>query len=179
MNPEEIKVLIETTIKGELEYQWLYVLLSGVFGLFVGGIIEYVKTKGKNIATKQDIEELTRKIEVVKGGQQLRYKKINEFYDKTIALKALLLTIKNEASNEVSNNELFERTKGILKAINSDVIFSKVLLAESQIIEDDYNSWVLSIESSRERGESSFSFDFDKTFEIIGKIQDKVLKSET
>ena len=70
MNPEEIKKIIENVIDNKLEYYWLYLLLSVILSLGTVFIFQYLKDKGKNYATKQDIANITRKIEDVKAEVQ-------------------------------------------------------------------------------------------------------------
>ena len=67
MKPEEIKKLIETTIQNELEYYWVYILISALLAVFAAFFIEYFKNRGKNLATKKDIKDITHKIESVKS----------------------------------------------------------------------------------------------------------------
>ena len=67
MNPEEIKKIIETVIDNKLEYYWMYLLLSVILSLGTVFLFQYLKDKGKNYATKQDIADITRKIEDVKA----------------------------------------------------------------------------------------------------------------
>lgn len=70
MNPEEIKAIIETVISNKVKYLWLYTFLSCLFGVVAAYSIEYLKSKGKNLATKQDIEVITEKVESVKAEVQ-------------------------------------------------------------------------------------------------------------
>jgi Na+/phosphate symporter len=66
MSPDEIKTLIEEIRKNEIQYFWFYILLSILFGMISNFVLEYFKNKGGNIATKQDIVNITQKIESVK-----------------------------------------------------------------------------------------------------------------
>lgn len=66
MNPEEIKTLIETVLIDKVKYFWIYILLSVIIGFIAAYSMEYFKNKGKNLATKQDIEVITQKVEQVK-----------------------------------------------------------------------------------------------------------------
>jgi Na+/phosphate symporter len=66
MSPDEIKTLIEEIRKNEIQYFWFYILLSILFGIISNFVLEYFKNKGGNIATKQDIVNITQKIESVK-----------------------------------------------------------------------------------------------------------------
>ncbi|MEA3339947.1 MAG: hypothetical protein U9R15_08280, partial [Chloroflexota bacterium] len=63
MNPEQLQKLIETAIDNKVEYYWAYLLLSALFALITTFLFQYLKDKGKNYATKQDIAKITRKIE--------------------------------------------------------------------------------------------------------------------
>ncbi len=67
MNPEEVKKIIETVIDNKMEYYWVYLLASVFLSLSTVFLFQYLKDKGKNYATKQDIADITRKIEDVKA----------------------------------------------------------------------------------------------------------------
>lgn len=67
MNPEEIKRLIEKTISGSVKYYWIYLVISFIVGILLSIGIEYLKQKGQDLATKQDIEEITSKVEQIKA----------------------------------------------------------------------------------------------------------------
>jgi len=67
---EEIKTLIQTTIEGKIKYFWVYVLLSGIIALIGVYSIQFFKNKGGNLATKQDIADITQKIESLKYDYQ-------------------------------------------------------------------------------------------------------------
>ncbi|MGW8257587.1 MAG: hypothetical protein ACWGMZ_08890 [Thermoguttaceae bacterium] len=69
MTPEQIKSIVETTISDATPGYWLilvYIIIPLV-SAYLGG---YFGNKGKNLATKQDIEDLTRQVETVK--QEIR-----------------------------------------------------------------------------------------------------------
>ena len=70
MTPEEIKSLIEKTLRGSIKYYWIYLAASFFIGILLTIGVEYLKTKGQNLATKQDIQEITKKIELVKAEVQ-------------------------------------------------------------------------------------------------------------
>ena len=65
MNPEEIKKVIEFAI--EKQNYWVYILISVVISLVAVFIFQYFTEKAKNYATKQDVEEITNKIEEIKA----------------------------------------------------------------------------------------------------------------
>jgi hypothetical protein len=67
MTPEKIKAIIENVLNDKFEYYWIYLLLAVLISLGSVFIMHYLKDKGKNYATKQDIASITRKIEDVKA----------------------------------------------------------------------------------------------------------------
>jgi len=67
MTPEEIKAIIEKTLHGTTKYYWVYLVIALIIGIFITLGIEYLKTKGQNLATKQDIETITSKVEQIKA----------------------------------------------------------------------------------------------------------------
>jgi len=70
MTPDDVKQLVETTVNNEANYAWIYLLLSGVIALIVSFLMNFVREKSKNLATRQDIEFITSKIEQVKADVQ-------------------------------------------------------------------------------------------------------------
>ncbi len=91
MTPEEIKALIEKTLNGSIKYYWIYLSISFFIGILLNIGVEFLKTKGQNIATKQDIEEITKKVEQVKAeiqkGQEVEKQK------RELKYKALLTSL--------------------------------------------------------------------------------------
>jgi hypothetical protein len=67
MTPEEIKSLIEKTISGSVKYYWVYLVVAFLIGIILTIGVEYFKQRGQNLATKQDIEAITSKVEQVKA----------------------------------------------------------------------------------------------------------------
>ncbi|MAZ26012.1 MAG: hypothetical protein CL868_02910 [Cytophagaceae bacterium] len=70
MEPEELKKIIESVIENKVQYYWLYLVLSVILSLLTVFLFQFLKDKGKNYATKQDIADITRKIEDVKAEVQ-------------------------------------------------------------------------------------------------------------
>lgn len=70
MTPEDLQKIINTAIENEFEYYWLYWLIiiatSIIVSIIATLITSYLKEKGKNLATKEDIQEITKKIESIK-----------------------------------------------------------------------------------------------------------------
>lgn len=70
MTPEQIKELIQKTISGSFKYYWLYFALSVIVSILAALLTSYIKQKGQNLATKQDIANITLKVEEVKADVQ-------------------------------------------------------------------------------------------------------------
>lgn len=70
MTPEDLQKIINTAIENEFENYWLYWFIiigtSIIVSIIATLITSYLKEKGKNLATKEDIEEITKKIESIK-----------------------------------------------------------------------------------------------------------------
>jgi hypothetical protein len=184
MNTDEIKELIETTIADKTAILVISNIITAILALVGAYFISYLTTKGKNKAMKSDIENLTNKIEevktkhikeieVFKGNQELIRSKKEELYSKIEELKILMFKAKNDASFSLYDY-FFNVTKEILILIGSNAIF-KGFSEEQQLIENDYNSWVKSIEDCRTRNESKWTINFDVTFKAIGAIQEKLM----
>ena len=68
--------------------EWVQIILNALFvfllGLFIKNYFpEYMKEKGKNLATKEDIEEITRKTELV----QKEFKESFELFSSDVQFK--------------------------------------------------------------------------------------------
>jgi len=66
MSPEEIKKIIESQNQKVI----IYYIISLIVFLILSFLIEFFKSKGQNLATKQDIESITQKVEDVKAAVQ-------------------------------------------------------------------------------------------------------------
>ena len=70
MTPEDVQRIVETALDQKQAFDWWpYILL-----ILIGGVIvyfrAYLKKKGENLATKEDIEEITTKVESIKASFQ-------------------------------------------------------------------------------------------------------------
>lgn len=66
MTPEAFKEIVENVINQKFEYYNFYLLGAIVISVLIAYFISYFKEKGKNLATKEDIQEITNKVESVK-----------------------------------------------------------------------------------------------------------------
>lgn len=66
MDYGQIKILIEDAVKNGINNNWwlLLILIAAGIGAFIGA---YLKKKGENLATKEDIGEITKKIEAIRS----------------------------------------------------------------------------------------------------------------
>lgn len=66
MNPADIQKIFEEALKQSSPFEWWHFVLFFVLPLAGGYIGSYFRQKGKNLATKEDIETITKEIESVK-----------------------------------------------------------------------------------------------------------------
>lgn len=85
MTPEQIQIIIEKAISQANSFPWwsyiLFIALSGLASYFA----VYLREKGKNLATKEDISEITKKIENIKLENAKELSDHNLWHDKRIA----------------------------------------------------------------------------------------------
>jgi len=114
MTPIEIQQIVETAIEHKMMFPWWAYALWALISFVSCFIAIYLKEKGKNLATKEDISEITNKIEAAKldyssklesvktalGSKlfitQVRYQ--NEF-DLLVSLSKKLATLRDALSN--------------------------------------------------------------------------------
>lgn len=78
MTPEKIQSIIEITISQQFSNYWMYLILSIVIALSSSYLVQYFKEKGKNLATKEDIEQITSQVENVKQSYKIDFDKIQK-----------------------------------------------------------------------------------------------------
>lgn len=66
MTPEEITKYVDAAIKNSQGFTLFYIILASAITLALSHLTSYLKAKGKNLATKEDITEVTDKIESTK-----------------------------------------------------------------------------------------------------------------
>lgn len=67
MTPEEIKAVVEAAIERKEIFQWWHLVLWLFFTGMAAYLGTYLREKGKNVATKEDIDMITDKIEKVRS----------------------------------------------------------------------------------------------------------------
>ncbi|MFA7444813.1 MAG: hypothetical protein WCY89_02620 [Flavobacteriaceae bacterium] len=168
----------------------LIVLLC--YGIFFKS---YFTEKGKNLATKEDISDITTKIENIK---LLNSKELEEFkvtiinkielskaiiesktsvYKELVQLKSLLLMRSNNLGDEKEQiPAIFELIDRVLLKINSDASFSEEIKNKSIALQIERNSFMGQIEILRNRGATRYSISLDSLLSIIDSLQVEVLK---
>ncbi len=181
MKPDEISAIIEAAISGKFNLMWLYILASVILGFASAFLFEYFKTKGQNLATKSDIEELTKKVEEIKfeyfkkaetlkGVQDIRNPKRKELYEKVEKLRSFFIETKNNP-NFHDLSSIYTKTKELLIYLASNDAF-KDMQPEVSIIEKDYNLWVdIANHTKTGYGEINTS----NTVSALELIQNKIL----
>jgi hypothetical protein len=182
MNPEEIKSIVETAVAGEFRYIWVYIVASVLIGILSAFLFEYFKTKGHNLATKSDIDTLTKKveeikfeyikkIELLKGTHDIKNPKRKELYEKVEKMRSFLIKSKNDPTFKTLD-PIFTETKDILLFLSSNDAL-KDMESEMIIIQDDYNNWVTAGKLSNGR---NVNLKFDATSKALESIQRKLIE---
>jgi hypothetical protein len=82
MNYDQIKTIVEEAIKNGASLDWWVYILIIVFSATGGFLGAYLKKKAENLATKEDIEAITKKVEDVRS----EYSKQLELHKATLQL---------------------------------------------------------------------------------------------
>ncbi len=82
MNYDQIKTIVEEAIKNGASLDWWVYILIIVFSATGGLLGAYLKKKAENLATKEDIEAITKKVEDVRS----EYSKQLELHKATLQL---------------------------------------------------------------------------------------------
>ena len=66
MTPEQLQQYVDTALKQRDQFNLVFYPLTIVLSIGGAWLISYFREKGKNLATKEDIAEITRKQEEIK-----------------------------------------------------------------------------------------------------------------
>ena len=166
-----------------------------LLGLYLILIKSYYSEKGKNLATKEDIKEITDKMESVKLDYLRRieeYKKeLNIKYEleKTLinskvkayqiatALKETIIRRKSNFGIEKDQmQEIFENIPELLIHLNSQVHLKNMFQEETKAMQESYNGIVFYIEQLRTSGTKTYVINLDTIDSNLEKIQEKLLQ---
>ena len=84
MTPEGIKEIVESVIDQKFQYYNFYLLGAIVISVLITYFISYFKEKAKNLATKEDIQEITEKIESIKHDYNKQLEEFKHDYNKQL-----------------------------------------------------------------------------------------------
>ena len=151
MTPEKIQSIIEKAIGQQFENYWLYLLLSILVALASSYLFQYLKEKGKNLATKEDIEKITSRVESVKQSYKIEFDKIQKKNDLIVSeikdTKNRYNSKQFELYNELwsslidlkmSANDLWASATGKkLKDFSTKLFNAKVSIEKSSLLIED------------------------------------------
>ena len=194
MTPEDIKTIVEIIIENKIRYFWVYILISVILGMASTFFLNFLKTKGQNLATKADIELLTDKVESVKydylkkieeyktelsGKYELEKTLIGSKVDAYQLASSLKVTILKRRNNYGSEKELmeqfFNKIPELLISLSSHFQIRTDLKEEITALENSYNDIVLHIEQARSSGANQYHINLENLEKVIDSIQKKIL----
>lgn len=194
MKPEDIMKIVETIVEKKIKYFWLYIIASVILVVAGAFFMEFLKTKGQNLATKTDIEVLTSKVESVK----LDYLKKIEKYknelsgkyelEKTLlgskvkayrlatSLKTVILKWKSKLESEKElMNQFLQKIPELLIHLMSHYQIRTELQDEINALQNNYNEIVLYLEQAQASGDSQYHIELVNIEKVIDNIQKKIL----
>jgi hypothetical protein len=106
MTPEQLQQYVDAALKQRDQFSLVFYPLTIVLSIGGAWLISYVREKGKNLATKEDVSEITRKVESIKTDlaakqhfSQIRYarelKTYEELWPKLCELESIVLSLRS------------------------------------------------------------------------------------
>jgi len=91
MNYDQIKTIVEESIRNGVSFDWWAYILIAVFIAIAGILGAFLKKKAANLATKEDIEAITKKVEDIRSeyNKQLELHKASLQLSNQLKLAAL------------------------------------------------------------------------------------------
>lgn len=170
----------------------IIIILLGLYWIFIKS---YLTEKGKNLATKEDIKEITDKVESVKLDylklfedykRQLNYKnelektlinpKFTEIYKLVTSTKEIIFKRQNNLAGEEVMNELFDNIREIITTIPTQVQLKERLNEELVALADWNNDFVSYIEDLKRKGETQYEMKCESIMQIMDDMQSKIMK---
>lgn len=143
MNPEILKEIINKAIENEFKdylVYWLIIVVTSIIVSIIATLItSYLKERGKNLATKQDIQEITNKVESVKNEYKEHFSKFDRYNSKQFEIYNNLWTSLIEL--KFSADTLWDSaTQKNLKDFSTKVSEAKKSIDTSSLLleNDDY-----------------------------------------
>ncbi|MBQ4803159.1 hypothetical protein J8L88_09890 [Aquimarina sp. MMG015] len=155
----------------------------------------FLKAKGKNLATKQDIADITRKVESVKL-EYLRqiedYKKDLEIrysleptilktkisvYETTTTLLKVIFARKNNIGNESQlNQQIFNDILKLIIIINSNFKLREFLKDEIKMLQEEHNKIMEYIDHLKQAKQETYEIKLDLIIEGLEDLQQKIVQ---
>jgi len=122
MTPEQLQQYVDAALKQRDQFNLLFYPLTIVLSIGGAWLISYVREKGKNLATKEDISEITQKVESIKTDlaakqhfSQIRYERevkvFEEIWPKLCELQEAALSLRPIMETSLQEGETKESRK--------------------------------------------------------------------
>jgi len=158
----------------------LILILMGLYYLFFQN---YFSEKGKNLATKEDISEITKKIESIKYNNSVKFEMEKIIIDRKIEVSTLVTSLKEvlfKRNNHMGNEKeqmdyIFKKIPEILILLNSNVKLKEELETDILSLQNNYNEIVNYINQLRVTNSLTYTIKFDNILANLDSIQKKLL----
>jgi hypothetical protein len=122
VTPEQLQQYVDATLKQRDQFNLVFFSLTIVLSIGGAWLIAYLREKGKNLATKEDISEITRKVESIKTDlatkqhfSQIRYERevkvFEEIWPKLCELQGAVLSLRPVMDYSPREGETVESRK--------------------------------------------------------------------
>jgi hypothetical protein len=122
MTPEQLQQYVDASLKQRDQFNLVFYPLTIVLSIGGAWLISYFREKGKNLATKEDISEITTKVESIKAGlgakqyfSQIRYERelkvYEELWPKLCDLESIVLSLRSGFGFSKGTDEEQEKIK--------------------------------------------------------------------
>jgi len=166
-------------------------LITIAIPFFLYWFYTYMKSRAENLATKQDIGDITRRIEEAKleYSMQLeayKHEMIKKYeYDKVlidikidifrslISLKKKLILSKNELGAKYPNliPEMYEEMQNIMIQVDSIANIDQEIVTLNHQLNSEYNKFTSHLLDIQSKGGSKFTYDFGEFERILNALQ--------
>jgi hypothetical protein len=122
MTPEQLQQYVDAALKQRDQFSLVFYPLTIVLSIGGAWLISYVREKGKNLATKEDISDITQKVESIKTDlatkqhfSQVRYERemkvYEELWPKLCVLREAVLSLRPVMDSGLKPGETEETRK--------------------------------------------------------------------
>ncbi len=196
MTPEQLETILRKVINEGVTLDIWYAITIALLCLIGAGLGAYIRKKGDNLATKEDIGEITRKVQEVKtefikmsNEHQIRFSKLHEkraeviselysrLYDYYWAVCAFLRNFHNTKPDEKDFKELDDKSYKFSDYFHKHrIYFNKDLCSKiDEIIPTLYSAYVPL--ERRDSNDNHLNEDWNECAEIVQKEYPKIKES--